>query len=197
MVAREACLNAEGLRTARETASGRALDLDFATAASARMPSAYRIAGYFLGDAAEAQDAVQDACIRAWRAWPSLRDRDRFGAWFDQILVNVCRTQLRRRRRVIHAAWDSPDLGTPGVELPEPQASDPFRAALARDAIGRALPALSLELRLVIVLRYWGELTLGEIAERLDIPLGTVKSRHHAALQVLRRRVESAEGSLR
>ena len=74
------------------------------------------------------------------------------------------------------------------------EAADPFRAALARDAVGRALPALSNELRMVVVLRYWGDLSLAEIAERLDIPVGTVKSRLHAALQALRRRIEPAEG---
>jgi RNA polymerase sigma-70 factor (ECF subfamily) len=50
---------------------------------------------------------------------------------------------------------------------------------------------------MVVVLRYWGELSLAEIADRLNIPVGTVKSRHHAALQVLRRRIEPAEGGTR
>jgi RNA polymerase sigma-70 factor (ECF subfamily) len=47
---------------------------------------------------------------------------------------------------------------------------------------------------MVVVLRYWGELSLAEIADRLRIPIGTVKSRHHAALQVLRRRIQPVEG---
>jgi RNA polymerase sigma-70 factor (ECF subfamily) len=68
---------------------------------------------------------------------------------------------------------------------------------LARDAVGRALSSLSQELRLVVVLRYWGELSLAEIADRLRIPVGTVKSRHHAALQALRRRIEPVEGGTR
>jgi RNA polymerase sigma-70 factor (ECF subfamily) len=50
---------------------------------------------------------------------------------------------------------------------------------------------------MVVVLRYWGELSLAEIADRLRIPIGTVKSRHHAALQALRRRIEPAEGGTR
>ena len=60
--------------------------------------------------------------------------------------------------------------------------------------MGRALSSLSIELRMVVVLRYWGELSLAEIADRLRIPIGTVKSRHHAALQVLRRRIQPVEG---
>ena len=77
------------------------------------------------------------------------------------------------------------------------ESGDSFRAALARDAVGRALSSLSQELRLVVVLRYWGELSLAEIADRLRIPVGTVKSRHHAALQALRRRIEPVEGGTR
>jgi RNA polymerase sigma factor (sigma-70 family) len=73
------------------------------------------------------------------------------------------------------------------------ESGDPFRASLARDAVGRALSVLSNELRMVVVLRYWGELSLAEIADRLKIPIGTVKSRHHAALKALRRRIEPAE----
>jgi RNA polymerase sigma-70 factor (ECF subfamily) len=50
---------------------------------------------------------------------------------------------------------------------------------------------------MVVILRYWGELSLAEIADRLKIPIGTVKSRHHAALQALRRRIGPAEGGIR
>jgi RNA polymerase sigma-70 factor (ECF subfamily) len=50
---------------------------------------------------------------------------------------------------------------------------------------------------MVVILRYWGDLSLAEIADRLRIPIGTVKSRHHAALHALRRRIESAEGGTR
>jgi RNA polymerase sigma-70 factor (ECF subfamily) len=77
------------------------------------------------------------------------------------------------------------------------EGADPFRSALARDAVGRALSSLSTELRMVVVLRYWGDLALAEIADRLGIPIGTVKSRHHAALQTLRRRIEPATGGIK
>ena len=86
---------------------------------------------------------------------------------------------------------------TVDVDELELEGGDPFRASLARDAIGRALSVLSNELRMVVVLRYWGELSLAEIADRLNIPIGTVKSRHHAALRALRRRIEPVEGAAR
>ena len=152
-----------------------------------KVDAVYGTALAILGHEADAQDAVQEASVRAWRAWKDLRERDRFHAWFSQILVNVCRTRLRQlsKRRTLDV--DDMDLET----------GDPFRASLARDSVGRALSALSNELRMVVVLRYWGELSLAEIADRLKIPIGTVKSRHHAALKVLRRRIEPVEGVAR
>jgi len=189
MFAKEAYLQAEPIHSAARPAAARdqAYDLEFADAIAGELTMAYRLAGYILADAAEAQDAVQEASVRSWRGWPNLRDRDKFHSWFSQILVNVCRTRLRQRSR--HRALD--------IDEVDVVSSDPFRAALARDTIGRALSVLSPELRIVVVLRYWGELSLAEIADRLRIPVGTVKSRHHAALQALRRRIEPAGGGIR
>ena len=186
MFAKEAYLGTEVARTPVHptTVKEIAFDRAFVTALEAELSMAYRLAGYIMADSAEAQDAVQEASVRAWRAWRDLRERDRFHAWFSQILVNVCRTRLRQlsKRRTLDV--DDMDL----------EGGDPFRSSLARDAVGRALSALSNELRMVVVLRYWGDLSLAEIADRLRIPIGTVKSRHHAALKVLRRRIEPVEG---
>jgi len=184
MFADDAILGNEVVRSPLRPATSRQATFDpvFVTALEGELAMAYRLSGYMLADSAEAQDAVQEASVRAWRGWPRLRERDRFHSWFSQILVNVCRTRLRQRSR--HRTVD--------VDEVDVESGDPFRAALARDAVGRALSSLSNELRMVVVLRYWGELSLAEIAERLGIPIGTVKSRHHAALQALRRRVEPA-----
>jgi RNA polymerase sigma-70 factor (ECF subfamily) len=189
MFAKEAYLSADAVRSSVQlsTVRDRPFDTVFVSALEPELAMAYRLAGYMLADSAEAQDAVQEASIRAWRGWPNLRERDRFHSWFSQILVNVCRTRLRQRGKRRTVDVDEVDLET----------GDPFRASLARDAIGRALSCLSGELRMVVVLRYWGELSLAEIADRLQIPVGTVKSRHHAALQALRRRIEPVEGGIR
>jgi RNA polymerase sigma-70 factor (ECF subfamily) len=189
MFVKEAYLGPDASRPAASQTAVRekAIDTEFAAALSGELTMAYRLAGYILADAAEAQDAVQEASVRAWRAWSRLRERDRFRAWFSQILVNVCRTRLRRRAR--RRALDIDDVDVEG--------GDPFRAALARDAVGRALSALGPELRMVVLLRYWGDLSLAEIADRLGIPIGTVKSRHHAALKTLRRRIQPVEGGNR
>jgi len=145
---------------------------------------AYRTAGYILGNAADAEEVTQDAILKAWKAWPMLRDPGRFGPWFERILVNACLDRIRRRH------------GVRVVELeaaPPLAATDPFVAGLARDQVGRALAALPAEQRVVVVLRFWRDLSLAEIAERLRLPLGTVKSRLHYAMQAMRPVLESVD----
>jgi len=143
------------------------------------LASAYRLAGYMLCDASAAEDAAQEAVLRAWRAYPTLRDHSHFGPWLQRIVANVCRDQRRRRRLVRFVPLD----GT----FDEPQPGDPFRASLDREAIGRAIAQLSGEHREVVVMRYMLDLTNEEIGERLGIPTGTVKSRLHYAFIELRR----------
>ncbi len=70
----------------------------FLRLAGSGMDRAYRLAGLVLGDGSEAEDAVQDALLRAWNSAGSLRDASGFEAWFDRILVNGCRDRLRRRK---------------------------------------------------------------------------------------------------
>jgi RNA polymerase sigma factor, sigma-70 family len=148
----------------------------------------YRTAAYVLGDRTEAEDAVQEALVLAWRAWPRLRDVTRFEAWFDRILVNVCYERLRGRKRAPSEALP------PDVAVTE---RDSFASAIARDAVARALHILTPEQRIVVVLRYWRDLSIEEIAERVRIPSGTVRSRLHYALRTLRSELDDeTAGSL-
>jgi RNA polymerase sigma-70 factor (ECF subfamily) len=161
----------------------------FSTAIGRELPGAYRVAGYILGDATEAQDAVQEAMERAWNGWPKLRAQEAAKAWFWRILTNVCRDKLARRRR-------SP-VRDFGDDFEIADSSDPFASSLLRDSVGRALSELTPDQRIVIVLRFWGRLTVPEIAERLGIPEGTAKSRQHYALETLRRTLERDEEGTR
>ena len=138
---------------------------------------AYRLAGLLLADAHEAEDAVQDALVVAWQSFDGLREIDKFGAWFDRILVNGCRDRLRRRNVVRFIPMDA------GVD---PAGRDPFQTFLERDTLLAGLVRLTPDERIVVVMRYWADLPLGDIAERLGWPLGTVKSRLHRALARLR-----------
>jgi RNA polymerase sigma-70 factor (ECF subfamily) len=152
--------------------------------ASGELDRAYRLAGMILGDQHEAQDATRDALLRAWRSAATLRDPAGFQAWFDRILVNVCRDRLRRRGKVrLVAMDDAQSIGS---------VRDPFRAILDRDEVLRAMASLDDDHRTVLVLHYWADLTLEGVAERLGWPVGTVKSRLHRGLATMRSRLDTA-----
>ena len=150
--------------------------------ASAELDRAYRLAGLLLADASEAQDATQDALVRAWRSSGSLRDASSFQAWFDRILVNVCRDRLRRERRIRFIALDG--VGEAGR-------TDPFKRVLDADEVVRGIAGLDVDLRAVVILRFWADLSVDDIALRLDWPVGTVKSRLHRALARMRADLEA------
>jgi RNA polymerase sigma-70 factor (ECF subfamily) len=143
------------------------------------LPGAYRLAGYLLGDASEAEGAAREAIVKAWESWPRLRDTDSFPASFGRIVVNVCRDRLRNRRRGrVREMDESSALNA--------DAQDPFRDALARDAVGRLVRTLPPDQQLVVALRFWRDLPLEDIAASLDMPLGIVESRLRHAMRLLR-----------
>src|SRR3954447_16744144 len=150
----------------------------FRSLGDSELDRAYRLAGFLLGDASEAEDATQDALARAWGQRARLRDDSSAQAWFDRILVNVCRDRMRRHRIV---RW----LLISGSETNA--TADPFAATLARDAFLRSVAELDVEHRIVVVLRFAADLPDGGDARRLGVPVGTVKSRLHYALRRLRR----------
>lgn len=140
-----------------------------------------RLATFILGNRPDAEDALNDAALRAWQSLGSLRQPERFEAWFTRILVNTCRDQLRRHR-------------PPSLVLGDPaDRADPFSASVERAALRQALGALSPDHRAVIGLRYGQDLAVEQIADRLGIPAGTVKSRLHYALAELRAAYDAAE----
>ncbi len=157
--------------------TGTTTDERFLRLAGSELDRAYALAGFILGDAAEAEDATQDALLRAWQSFGSLRDPDGFRPWFDRILVNGCRDRLRRRRRIRFIPLDATSERVRG--------GDPFGAILDRDEALARLAVLGADERIVIVLHYWADLTLVDVARRLGWPVGTVKSRLHRALDAM------------
>ena len=156
----------------------------FAAFDGARLLASYRLATLILRDRDEAEDATQEAIARAWSGWQTLRDQNRFDAWFDRILVNVGRNRMRRARTIRVVALDD------AYDAP---ATDSHGATIARLALEPAFARLTSEQRIIVVLRYWRDLPVETIAERLGIPPGTVKSRLHYALKSLREAIESSE----
>jgi RNA polymerase sigma-70 factor (ECF subfamily) len=152
------------------------------------LDDAYRLAALILGDRVEAEDAVHDAVVAAWRGFGGLRQADRFDAWFRRILVNGCRDRLRSRARRRVA-----DLGRELLETEHPRLADTAEAMATRDAVDRALDALGPDERLIVVLRYHADMTVPAIAVAAGIPEGTVKSRLHHAHGRLRSALEEPE----
>ena len=144
---------------------------------------AYRLAWAILGNDEEAQDATQDALTAAWQQRRSLRDATKLEAWLGRIVINKCRDRLRARARASGRIRSIDLVAEPGV-------ADGSRAAADRDELGHALEALNPDQRIVVVLRFWADLTVEGIAERLGVPVGTVKSRLHNSLKTLRSTLE-------
>lgn len=148
-----------------------------------------RAAYLYLGDAHEAADVAQDVFIAAWDGAWRTTDKTPLRAWLFGILFHMCRkrrrTFARRRRREEKAAGRRPSF-TPapweGVEAGE-----------RLEALREALAGLEGPLREVILLRYEQGMSVAETAEALDIPEGTVKSRTHNAIGVLRGRLERGQ----
>lgn len=151
----------------------------------------YRLAAVILLDRVEAEDAVHDAAVVAWREFGRLRERDRFEAWFTRILVNGCRDRLRQRRRR-PPVLRIPTADDPG-DGPLLSHTGTFSAVDDRDVLARAFAELDPDHAIVVVLRFYADLTVADIAARLGIAEGTVKSRLHHALRRLRTAVERAE----
>ena len=158
-------------------------DAAFLLLANEHLDRAYRLARAILHDAVEAQDATHDAFVQAWRKWNSLREPERFAAWFDRIVVNTCRNRLRASRW--HATDISPEL-TVGT-------TDQISGAEDRQMIGAAIASLSPDHQIVVALRFYRDLTVPEIAARLGVPVGTVQSRLHYALKRLHDAIAPAD----
>ena len=154
----------------------------FAALMERQLDAAYRLAAVILGNAGEAEDAVHDAAVAAWRSRELLREDARFEAWFTRIVVNVCRDRLRAksRHRVVQLPEDFADAAR------DHDRSDVLAALASRDAINRGFAVLEPDERIVLVLRFWRDLSVDAIAERTGIPSGTVKSRLNHALGRLR-----------
>ena len=146
----------------------------------ARYDRAFRTATLICGNPADAEEAVQDAFLRAWRFRDALPADDRRDAWLYRVLVNACYSKLRRevpRRERERDRVDRNDAFAGGVEAPDAAAE---RSALA-DALASALRDLPEPLRVVVVLRYYTDLNEREIAIAIRRRPGTVKSRLHDA----------------
>lgn len=145
----------------------------------------HAVAMHILRDADAAADATQQALIEMWRKLPQLREPGAFGGWAYRIVVRSAYAEARRHRR---ATWRIPIDATEVDALP---ASDRFTSVDDRDQLDRAFGRLGLDHRAVIVLKHLAGLSDPEVAEVLDIPEGTVRSRHFHAIRSMRAAIDA------
>jgi RNA polymerase sigma-70 factor, ECF subfamily len=142
----------------------------------------YAAAHHILRDAGRAEDATQQAMIDIWRMLPQLKDPDRFQAWAYRILMRAAYAEARRRR-----SWGLREAASGDYSFSPDHAS---RVA-DRDQLERGFQRLPVDHRAVVVLKHYAGLSNPEIAEALDIPEGTVRSRLHYSLKTLRAALEA------
>ena len=142
----------------------------------------HAVAHRILRDRDLAGDVTQQALLKIWQELPRLRDAEHFGGWSYRVLVNTCRDEMRKRRR------PSADLDLLENDAWIPDASI---SIADRDQLDRAFRTLTVDHRSVVILHYYLEFSLAEIATIVDIPVGTVRSRLHYARRVLRSALEA------
>lgn len=134
----------------------------------------YKTAYLMLGNGRDAEDTLQDVFLELYRSLRLFNPaKAAFSTWLYRVTINDC-LNWRRKRRLVTLSLD---------EVNEPAAE---AHGVVDPDVWRAVSRLSPKLRAVVVLRYYGDLSYAELTEVLDIPLGTVKSRLHQALSVVK-----------
>jgi RNA polymerase sigma-70 factor (ECF subfamily) len=143
----------------------------------------FAVAQRILRDIDRAEDALQDALVIAWRDLRGLRDPDRFDAWLQRLVINVCIAQASRERR------RTANLRV--LPLDGPAAPDDLLTVADRDLLERGFRRLPPEQRAILVLHHYLGFAPSEIAETLGIPAGTARSRLHHAHRAMRAALEA------
>ena len=167
---------------------------EFERLLSSVLDLAYGTALRLTGTAADAEDLVQDAALLAHRGFPGFTAGSNFRAWFYRILLNRFYSNYRRQRR----AGVSVDLDeTPELYLyqqaaasgltPDTDTATTLVDRLDSELVTRALDALPEEFRTVATLYFMQDLPYQEIADMLEVPIGTVRSRLHRARRMLQK----------
>lgn len=145
----------------------------------------FRFAVHILGSRDDAEDALQEAFVRSFRGLAACRDRDRFGAWLYQIVVNECRTRAtrtaRRDRRMVDLSADLVDPASCG---------DSGVGSVVGEEIEYALAQLVPEQREAFLLKYVEELSYEEIAEITGVGVSALKMRVKRSCERLRELLE-------
>lgn len=158
----------------------------FGVLATGAVDRLYAIARLILRDTELAEDATQNALVKAWRDLPALRDVERFDAWLYRLIVRACADVGRDRKR-----WRTEMT----ILHREPSEPDRTSELADRDQLERGLRRLNTAQRTILTLTFHLGLSPGEVADSLEIPIGTAKSRLHYAIEALRAAIAADERS--
>ena len=154
----------------------------------------YALAYRVIGRDEEARDVAQETFLRAFRALHGFKGQAKFSSWLYRITLNLCRDWMRKERRTpVSQAPEGIDI----IELAgEATPHETIEQMVGRKELGRAvskaMAALPEEQRTAIILKEYHGLTFQEIADMLDCPLSTVKTRLYQGLSVVRKQLELA-----
>ena len=142
----------------------------------------YRLAYRMCGNAYDADEAAQEAFVAAWRALPNFRGEAKFSTWLYRLTTNAAIDVMRREKR--HQTVGDGEMMELADDADSPQ--ETVERTEQQETVQKALATLSEEYREVLLLRYMEELDYAEIAEVLQLPSGTVKSRINRAKAALK-----------
>jgi RNA polymerase sigma-70 factor (ECF subfamily) len=154
----------------------------------------YALAYRVIGREDEARDVAQETFLRAFRALKGFKGQAKFSSWLYRITLNLCRDWMRRERRtpVIQAPAGVDIIELAGESTPSESIEDLVARKELGRAVEKAMALLPEEQRTAIILKEYHGLTFQEIADLLDCPLSTVKTRLYQGLSVLRRQLQEA-----
>lgn len=153
----------------------------------------YALAYRTLNREEDARDVVQEAFLRAFRGLRGFKGEAKFSSWLYRITLNLCRDWMRKARRApLIQVPESEDGLDMAEQMPSPAESveELVNRQQMSAAVARAMADLPAEQRTAILMKEFHGLTFQEIADALDCPLSTVKTRLYQGLSVLRRRLE-------
>ena len=169
-------------------------ELAFAELVSRYEVTLYRLAWRMLRDEEEARDVVQEAFLRVFRALNTYDQNRKFSTWILRISTNLCIDRYRRRKMRLLSIEAGEEEGRRPIVLVDggPSPEEYHRRNALAETLDRLVAGLPGIYRTVIELRYKQSLAYDEIAEVLEIPLGTVKARLHRAHRHLKDLLASA-----
>ena len=154
----------------------------------------YALAYRVIGREEDARDVAQETFLRAFRALKGFKGQAKFSSWLYRITLNLCRDWIRRERRtpVVQAPEGVDVIEMAGESSPSESIEDLVSRHELGRAVAKAMSQLPEEQRTAIILKEYHGLTFQEIADLLDCPLSTVKTRLYQGLTILRKQLREA-----